>query len=343
MPALKEELDIRKSDHIRLAFESQVSVSEADSRFFYEPMLAPHPEESATLPVRLGNKEMQYPIWISSMTGGTEAAYTINQRLAEVCARYGLGMGLGSCRPLLHSRSRWADFNLRPVLGPDVPFFANLGIAQIERILQKSEWQIVEDLVSSLGADGLIIHVNPLQELMQPEGDRFGRRPLDVIQECLNHATFPIIVKEVGQGFGPASLEALLRLPLLAVDFGSFGGTNFTRLENHRNPDAEGLAPLALVGHSAVEMMAMLQKIYKKQAFPIQTRNIIVSGGIKNFLDGYFLISQSPLPAIYGQASAFLKYAAQDAKALDVFTKSQIKGLQTAFAFLKPKKLSDYS
>lgn len=340
---MNQDLDVRKSDHIRLAFASQTPVGDIDQRFFYEPMLSGHPEEDAEMPVALGNKTMRYPLWISSMTGGTEAAYTINTRLAAVCARYGLGMGLGSCRPLLNDRKRWEDFNLRPILGNDVPFFANLGVAQVDELLKSGRWEAVEALVEDLQADGLILHVNPLQELLQPEGDRFNRPPLEVVEEVLEKATFPVIVKEVGQGFGPASLKALLSLPLLALDFGSFGGTNFTRLEQMRNPDAAGLEPLAHVGHSAAEMLAFVLEFVQANPQEVKTRHLIISGGIKTFLDGYYLIAQAPLPSVYGQASEFLRYASQGPEALDAFVQTQIKGLLNARAFLRPKPLTTFS
>lgn len=339
---MNKELDIRKSDHIRLAFDSQTPAGEADRRFFYEPLLSGHPADSEEMPVAFGEKRMRYPLWISSMTGGTEAAYTINIRLAEVCARYGLGMGLGSCRPLLGSRNRWDDFNLRPLLGDEVPFFANLGIAQAEELLSSGRWEEAEALVEDLRADGLIVHVNPLQELLQPEGDRFRRSPLEVVEEVLQRSGFPIIVKEVGQGFGPASLEALLKLPLLAVDFGSFGGTNFSRLEQLRNPEAAGLEALVRVGHSAAEMLSFVLDIVKALPEAVKTRYIIFSGGIKTFLDGYFLIAQSPLPAVYGQASEFLRHASEGTEALDAFVRTQIKGLLNARCFLKPKSVKTF-
>lgn len=340
---MNQELDLRKSDHIRLAFASQTPVGEMDFRFYYEPMLSGHPDSSGEMPVKLGSKTMRYPLWISSMTGGTEAAYTINTRLAVVCARYGLGMGLGSCRPLLNERSRWDDFNLRPLLGDDVPFYANLGVAQVEELLRTDRWEAVERLVEDLRADGLILHVNPLQELLQPEGDRFRRPPLEVVEEVLEKASFPIIVKEVGQGFGPASLEALLKLPLLAVDFGSFGGTNFSRLEQMRNPGATGLEPLVRVGHSAAEMLAFVVEFVRKNPQAVKTRHLIISGGIKTFLDGYYLIAQAPLPSVYGQASEFLRHASQSSEALDAFVQTQITGLLNARAFLKPKPIATFS
>ena len=108
----------RKEDHIELAFRSQVEAMEIDRRFDYEPLLAAHPLPGSLPAVSFAGKEMKAPLWVSSMTGGTEKAYTINQNLAQACAEFGLGMGLGSCRPLLYGQERLKDCELWVTLEP---------------------------------------------------------------------------------------------------------------------------------------------------------------------------------------------------------------------------------
>ena len=95
-------LNKRKSDHIELAFESQLAQN--DGRFFYEPIFAPSPVGAQLVETIIGGKSMRAPIWISSMTGGAEKAGSINQNLAKVAREYGLGMGLGSCRPVIEEK-----------------------------------------------------------------------------------------------------------------------------------------------------------------------------------------------------------------------------------------------
>ena len=90
-------------------------------------------------------------------------------------------MGLGSCRSLLTSDEHLADFAVRPLLGPDLPLYANLGIAQLEVLIKQGDLHLIDSLIQRLDADGLIIHVNPLQEWFQPEGDRFEQPPLRTI------------------------------------------------------------------------------------------------------------------------------------------------------------------
>jgi isopentenyl-diphosphate delta-isomerase len=326
----------RKADHIELAFQSQMGTAQQDDRFNYEPMLSGYHNE---LPAYwFDNKKLGAPIWVSSMTGGTEKAYAINQHLAAACAEFGLGMGLGSCRPLLNGKSRFNDFNLRPIIGPDLPFYANLGIAQVSHLIHLNRQQEIVDLVADLHADGLIVHVNPLQEWLQPEGDRYAGPPVQVVEQLWSTTGLKVIVKEVGQGFGPDSLLALMKMPLVAIDFAALGGTNFALLEMLRSSEAvsHAYSALAQVGHSANQMIDMTNQLFDSQV-ALSCHTVIVSGGIRNFLDGYYCINKIKTNAVYGQASMLLRYAQESYQALREYLVLQIEGLKLANAFLKVK------
>jgi isopentenyl-diphosphate Delta-isomerase len=327
----------RKKDHIELAFKSRVAAEVLDGRFFYEPMLAAHPAPDSLPPVFFAGAALRMPVWVSSMTGGTAMARIINQNLARACGEFGMGMGLGSCRQLLYSDEYLHDFAVRPLMGPDMPLYANLGVAQIEQLLEKNETDRIPELLRKLDANGLIIHVNPLQEAMQPEGDVFKMTPLEVVKEILYHFDFSVIVKEVGQGMGPASLKALLELPLTAIEFAAGGGTNFAKLELLRSSAdiQDTFMNMAAVGHSAAEMTDWVNALVAAPDATCRTQHVIISGGIRDYLDGYYLIQKSALPAVYGQASGFLKHAQGDYEALRTFILSQRRGLELATAFLK--------
>ncbi len=172
--------DNRKKDHIDLAFKSQTKSNERKYDLNYEPLFSAHPDSDTDISVEFIGKKLRAPLWVSSMTGGTEHAAKINQNLAKACNEFGFGMGLGSCRPLLNSTNRFSDFNLRDTIG-DNPFYANLGIAQLEELIFRNETSKIDKMIQDLHVDGLIIHVNPLQEWMQPEGDRFRQSPLKTI------------------------------------------------------------------------------------------------------------------------------------------------------------------
>ena len=325
----------RKRDHIELTFKSQIN--ELDERFYYEPLFAAHPERGSLRPLSILGKNFRVPMWVSSMTGGTEMARTINQNLARAGKDFGFGMGLGSCRSLLYSDEFLADFNVRKLLGHDQALFANLGVAQLEVLIDKKEIYLLEKMLEKLQADGLIIHVNPMQEWLQPEGDRFKRSPLETIETILASVDFPIIVKEVGQGFGFESIKTLLQLPLAAVDFAAAGGTSFSKLELLRGSSErqEVFGQLAHIGHTAVEMVDFTNRAVDELGDKLRCPEIIVSGGIRNFLDGFYCIKKLKLPAVYGQASGFLKHAQGSYDDLFAYVDAQVQGLELAEAFLK--------
>jgi isopentenyl-diphosphate delta-isomerase len=271
------------------------------------------------------------------MTGGTKMAGQINHNLARVCNDFGMGMGLGSCRPILESDAHFADFDVRAIIGNELPLYANLGIAQLEELVLKGDISAVNHLIERLRADGLIIHVNPLQEWLQPEGDLLSQPPVDTISAYLEMTKYPVIVKEVGQGMGPESLRALLKLPVEAIEFAAFGGTNFAKLELMRSEGfkQQYFGPVSRIGHDAYEMTRMVNEIVEKET--VRCKSIIISGGISSFMDGYFLINLCRLPSVYGQASEFLKYAAQSYEELYNFVRNQVEGLKLAQAYFKIK------
>ena len=327
----------RKQDHIELAFKSQTAQSLSDKRFFYEPALASHPIEKNEN-IHFLEKNIQTPIWVSSMTGGTEKAYFINSNLAKACAKFKMGMGLGSCRSLLDNNERIKDFDFRKIIGDDLPFYANLGIAQIEFLIENQQLQKIKDLIARLNTDGLIVHINPLQEWLQPEGDKITIAPIITLQRLIEKLDTKIIVKEVGQGMGKESLKALMKLPIQAIELAAFGGTNFSKLELLRS-EPEKLAlykSISNIGHSAEEMVDFINEIKQEESnSAILCKQFIISGGIKNFLDGYYLMQKLEYKSIYGQASELLKYAEQSEESLIQFLEMQIKGLRLAENFLR--------
>jgi isopentenyl-diphosphate delta-isomerase len=329
----------RKKDHISLAFQSIVDGNELDHRFYYEPVLSGHPDSGSKISKNFLGKQFDMPVWVSSMTGGTAMAGTINKNLARACADFGMGMGLGSCRQLLYDDTYLQDFQLRKIIGGQ-PLYANLGIAQIITLIKEEKIRLITELLQKLEADGLIVHINPLQEWLQPEGDRYFMSPLDAIQRLLEKMpSSKIIVKEVGQGMGIKSLESLLTLPLAAVDFAASGGTNFALLELLRQEAGHEheLKPLACVGHSAFEMVEMVNSIKDELTDKILCEEVIISGGIRDFLDGYYLINKCKISAVYGQASGFLKYAMGSYEELYDYVSKQKQGLLIANTFLRIK------
>ena len=250
----------KKADHIRMALQG--ARNQADRRFYYEPLFGHQNFSKIDLSLEFLGKSFRAPLWVSSMTGGTSSAQMINARLAETVARFGLGMGLGSLRPLLDGRRAFKDFDVRPLLGPECCLLGNIGIVQVDELLEKNQLNCLLDLVQELKCDGIIVHINPLQEWYQSGGDLLSRSPFKILQDFLPKFQLPVVVKEVGQGMGPQSLKALMELPLAAIELAAFGGTNFSHIEYERSSSSgERPRDLVYVGHGAQEMIQWINQM----------------------------------------------------------------------------------
>ncbi|MCT4641323.1 MAG: hypothetical protein N4A33_03430 [Bacteriovoracaceae bacterium] len=326
-------MEDRKKDHLDLAKESIVVDKKYELN--YEPFLSAHPNESTDLSMNFIDFDFKNPIWISSMTGGEARAKLINTNLAKIVDKYKLGMGLGSCRILLEDESRFSDFDIKEHMQSS-PLYSNLGICQLESMLDDSSIDSYINIHNRLNADGIIIHVNPLQEWAQPEGDRLKRSPIESIEKLLSITDIPIAVKEVGQGIGPKSLEKLVNIKIKFIEFGAFGGTNFTYLEHARHSDrASGKTlfskELSYIGHSASQMIEFINNMDLLKA---KCAQFIVSGGVRNSLRGYELISKLNANSVMGFAGVLLDYANEFNK-LDEFFHEQIENLKLANCYFK--------
>ncbi len=322
----------RKLQHIELTNSSQAEFSPLSDLFYYEPLHGAH-AKTVDLSVNFAGKKLSLPLWISSMTGGTGKAKHINNNLSKVAGNKQIGFGLGSCRPLLESDVFFDDFHLKHHT-KDAPYWANLGVAQVSELLSQGRMNEINNLLKRLEVDGLIIHVNPLQEWMQPEGDVFVEDPLTTIKKTFDKINFPIIVKEVGQGMGPRSLKSLMELPLMAIEFAAYGGTNFTTLEKLRSIDAPEIHDsVTRIGHTALDMVEMTNKIIKENP-SIKCQDFIISGGVREYLTGYYLMNKSLGNCVFGMASPFLNHADQGVDKLEDFVNEIEKGLQLANQYL---------
>lgn len=335
-PSASELTETRKLNHLDLAQAS--SLLAQDPRFNYEPLLGVHPAPGVRLPTSFWGKTLGAPLWISSMTGGTEEAFFINQNLALVAKEFGLGMGLGSCRSLLTSEKYLSHFSWRKILGPDLPLLANIGIAQVEKMALAQNFLPLEKLIKLVEANGLIVHINPLQEWLQPEGDRLSLPALTTLKMLMQNFSYPIMVKEVGQGMGPQSLSALLDLAPQGIEFAALGGSNFSWIELQRQAEKNlGFEGLAHLGHTALDMVQMMNQRVdeKKQKDPAyRAPELVISGGLQTFLDIHYLSKKLRSPNLGGFAGALLKRARVSHDELRRFVEAQVCGLALAEQFL---------
>lgn len=186
------------------------------------------------------------PIVISAITGGTGEAKLINEKLAQLASRKRLALGLGSQRPILVNKSVEVleSYRIARRIARDVPVIGNIGL----NTLNDLSFEDVEYLVNVIEADALAIHLNPAQEVIQPEGDtRFNDKVLDKLELIVKNLKVPVIVKEVGNGLSKETVETLYGIGIKFFDTAGRCGTNWIIIESHRLPNDSPLRNVASI------------------------------------------------------------------------------------------------
>jgi len=226
----------RKVDHLDLCatdevgFRGQTNLLES-VRLIHQSLPDLHIDE-LDLSVSMMGKTLNAPIVIAGMTGGTDRAANVNQELAALAQERGYAFGLGSQRAMHRDPSCAWTYQVREA-APDVLLFGNLGVVQARDFTTKE----IQDLVDSVGADAICLHMNPAMELVQPEGDRDFRGGRDTIRRCVEELNVPVIAKETGNGISRETAIALRATGVEYVDVSGAGGTSWVGVETLR---AEG-------------------------------------------------------------------------------------------------------
>lgn len=231
-PAAKS-LSQRKDEHIRICLEKDVTFSKAAGfeKYDFEHNALPELSLSRvdTSTTFLG-KRFRYPFFIEALTGGFPKAERINKNLAQAAEIFGIGMGVGSQRAMLTDPQLAYTYQVRDV-APTMFLLGNIGATQLGNLAVEK----IASLIESIGADGLAIHLNPAQELCQPEGDTDWRRVLANIRRICEEVSFPVIVKETGCGITGEIAKRLELAGVACVDVAGAGGTSFTKVEYYRS------------------------------------------------------------------------------------------------------------
>ena len=212
------------------------------------------------------------PLFVGSMTGGTAHADAINAALARTAEVTGLPLAVGSQRASLESGRSQAELRQ---MAPSVPLIGNLGGVQLAA---PGGLDLARRAIDDLAADAIFIHLNPLQEAAQPEGETGWRGVIDAIETLVGVVEVPVMAKEVGAGIGPDVARRLFDVGVHAVDVAGLGGTNWTRIEVARREDAEMFEPFLDWGIPTVTALRAV-----RAACP--GGRIIGSGGITNGLE----------------------------------------------------------
>ncbi|WP_448565104.1 type 2 isopentenyl-diphosphate Delta-isomerase [Trichothermofontia sp.] len=312
----------RKADHIRICLEGDVqhqAVTTGFERYRFQHCCLPE-LDLADLDLRthfLG-KPLGAPLLISSMTGGTEQAKIINQRLATIAQIYGLAMGVGSQRVAVEQPDLAVTFQVRS-LAPDVALWANFGAVQLNYGYGITDAQ---RLVDWLEADALILHLNPLQECIQPHGDTNFRGLLDKIARLCQQLPVPVIAKEVGNGISGIMAQRLLEAGVQAIDVAGAGGTSWAKVERDRAKTPLQRRLGQTFGDWGIPTADCITQI--RAVLP--TVPLIASGGLRNGLDAAKAIALGA--DLVGLARPFLQAACESEESLAFLVESLIAELQ---------------
>ncbi len=308
-------IDQRKADHIRINLEEDVqfpTLTTGLERFRFVHQALPELNlADVDTQVTVFNKRVAAPLLVSSMTGGTAQAESINRNLAEAAQARGLAMGLGSQRAGLEYEETAATFRVRDV-APDILLLANLGAIQLNYNYTVDQcWRAVE----MIEADALILHLNPLQEVLQAEGDLNWRGLLAKIEAVCRTLPVPVVAKEVGWGISTQSARALYNAGISAIDVAGAGGTSWSQVEMHRAPTARLRRLAAAFSDWGIPTAESLQAVCKVRAsMGLEHLPIFASGGIRTGLDIGKCVALGA--ELVGLASPFLKRAVESAEAV---------------------------
>jgi isopentenyl-diphosphate delta-isomerase len=296
-------IDQRKADHIKINLEKDVHSALTTGLEKYQFVHEALPEldlQRVDASLSLFGKRLNAPILISSMTGGTDDAETINLRLGEAAQEMKIAMGVGSQRAAIEHPEQARTFQVRRV-APDILLFANMGAVQLNYGYGIDQCRKAVDMIQ---ADALILHLNPLQEAVQDAGDTNFEDLAKKIEEICKTIEVPVIAKEVGWGISERTARLLADCGVRAIDVAGAGGTSWSQVEMHRAPD-EFTRQLAatFVGWGIPTTESILNV---KKAAPEMI--IYASGGLKDGLDIAKCIALGA--TLGGMAGPFLKAAA---------------------------------
>jgi isopentenyl-diphosphate delta-isomerase len=303
---MKKETKIsnRKEDHIRINLEEDVTSRLTTGLEHYRFIHQALPElalEDVNLSQTLFGKIQRVPLLVSSMTGGTSQSAHLNRTLAQAAQQVGLAMGVGSQRAAILDPALVDSFQVRQ-FAPNVLLFANLGAVQLNTGFGPAD---CIKAVEMIAADALVLHLNPLQEALQPEGDHNFRDLIYKIADLRKSLPVPLIIKEVGWGISVEAAQMLYDAGVDAIDVAGAGGTSWSEVEKHRISDpfqAQTAGSFVSWGIPTTESLLNVRSVFKD-------RPVFASGGLKDGIDVAKCLALGA--CLGGMAGLFLRAASE--------------------------------
>lgn len=325
----------RKEDHLNLTLSGQAGYKKSSGFELYDfvhnalPEMAPVDADPS---VTLLGRRFPSPVFISSMTGGMERGRQINAEIALFCQKNDIPFGLGSMRPMLEDPSVADSFRVARDLAPDAFIAANIGGTQAAQISDKD----LRFLVETIAADALIVHLNPLQELMQSEGDRQFGGVATGIKRVVEQSPVPVIVKETGAGIsGAVAYRLYHECGVRCIDIAGAGGTSWGKVENTRKATPDMFD--ALFDDWGIPTVHCLTDI-RTQYLP--DLELIASGGIRNPHDVLKSLCMGAKSTAF--AGAVISIAAHTgAEGLQQWYDSMLRALRTTMCLLGTRTTND--
>lgn len=277
---MSESTSIRKKEHIELCLTDKVAFSNKTTGFerfdFIHYAITEVVIDKIKLETKFFNKQIDFPFLISCMTGGTMEAENINAKLAIVANNLNIALGVGSQRQALENDTHHGSYKIIRKNAPNIPILGNIGAAQILSNNVVDKLKFLADLIE---ADAFVIHINPLQELLQKNGEPNFKGLLKSIERICNKLQLPVIVKEVGAGINKKAAKKLLDAGVKGIDVAGAGGTSWAGVEILRNKDNSGIEFWDW-GIPTAECISEINKLKNNYKFML-----IGSGGINNGMD----------------------------------------------------------
>jgi isopentenyl-diphosphate delta-isomerase len=298
----------RKQEHIDIALSRSVEFGAKTNgfeRIDLEHCALPelnwediHPE------IQFLGKILSFPLMITAITGGFEGAKDINSALAEACQAEGVALGLGSQRQMLEDENHLDTFTVARKKGPDIVLIGNIGAVQLVGMKDSGP---VRRAVERIEADALAIHLNVLQEILQPEGNTLFKGMLNGIERMIRELDVPVIVKEIGCGISREVALKLVDAGVKIIDIAGAGGTSWAGIESHRVKQDALARQFWNWGIPTAESLQVISEI--------ESITIIASGGVDG---GITMAKAIALGAhLCGAALPFLQaYSKEDAEGI---------------------------
>lgn len=290
--------DKRKTEHIEISLTKDVegkNITTGFENYRFKHLALPEIDfTDIDLSSSFLKKKLNAPFLISSMTGGTEKAFQINKKLAIAAEEKGWAIGLGSMRAAIENSSLAYSFNIRSY-APSVPVIANLGAVQLNYAYGLKECL---KAIERTEADALVLHLNSMQEVFQPEGDTNFSELLVKIEEVATNLDVPVGVKEVGMGIDGESAKKLIGAGVQFIDVAGAGGTSWIQVEKYRSKDPlREAAAEAFLDWGLPTAEALIEVRQQSEEIPV-----IASGGLKNGVEAAKALALGAALAGFGRS-----------------------------------------